>query len=587
MQEIADWLAKLGMSEYAERFAENRIDFDVLPDLTDEDLKHIGVVLGDRRKILRAIARLDAAPEPMVPEPKPPSSLSLASVQGLPTDEGASERGDVTLYDIVRETGGGHPRANYHRLIARAVKGLDRSSAEARQLIYERARKALIAHLRFNQPGLPKEVIVKERFALEDAIRKIEAEATCKSGTEIPLGRPPVMPYLGMTHGGAASEPARRDIGWPAVRADPGEQPLSQRPSMEREAETRFREVVREVHDFDAATPRLMQTAPHTREAYEEEAIEPIVDPHDLYWFEFDTPQERDRDDVYGPEGRQLTALPHVRPTRGTAPEAERMRGSLSYGALATLLVALIMIVGSAAAVFWEWSAIKEFYVFLNHTESKPQSQASHQTTSTQPKAAGRVPQQSSVEAPGTTMPSGQAAATQRVVLYEENPTDPPGKRYSGSALWRTELVSPGPGLATELAVRADVTIPERSMAVTWALRRSADKAAYTIETTFNLPADFPGGAIANMPGILMKQAEQAHGTPLAGLAVKVMNGFFVIGLSTDGVNAQHNEQLLKERSWLDIPIVYTNGGRAILAIEKGPPGDRAFAEAFAAWERK
>jgi len=61
VQEIADWLAKLGMSEYAERFAENRIDFDVLPDLTDEDLKHIGVVLGDRRKILRAIARLDAA----------------------------------------------------------------------------------------------------------------------------------------------------------------------------------------------------------------------------------------------------------------------------------------------------------------------------------------------------------------------------------------------------------------------------------------------------------------------------------------------------------------------------------------------
>jgi hypothetical protein len=71
------------------------------------------------------------------------------------------------------------------------------------------------------------------------------------------------------------------------------------------------------------------------------------------------------------------------------------------------------------------------------------------------------------------------------------------------------------------------MTIPERSIAVTWALRRSADKGAYTIETTFNLPADFPGGAIANVPGILMKHSEQAQGTPLAGLAVKVMNGFF------------------------------------------------------------
>ena len=58
MQQIADWLEKLGMSEYAQRFTENRIDFSVLPDLTDQDLKDLGVVLGDRRKILRAIADL-------------------------------------------------------------------------------------------------------------------------------------------------------------------------------------------------------------------------------------------------------------------------------------------------------------------------------------------------------------------------------------------------------------------------------------------------------------------------------------------------------------------------------------------------
>jgi class 3 adenylate cyclase/tetratricopeptide (TPR) repeat protein len=58
VREIAGWLDKLGMSEYAQRFAENRIDFSVLPDLTDQDLEKMGVVLGDRRKILRAIAGL-------------------------------------------------------------------------------------------------------------------------------------------------------------------------------------------------------------------------------------------------------------------------------------------------------------------------------------------------------------------------------------------------------------------------------------------------------------------------------------------------------------------------------------------------
>ena len=55
MQQIADWLKTLGMSEYAERFADNKIDISVLPHLTDQDLKDIGVPLGHRRKMLAAI----------------------------------------------------------------------------------------------------------------------------------------------------------------------------------------------------------------------------------------------------------------------------------------------------------------------------------------------------------------------------------------------------------------------------------------------------------------------------------------------------------------------------------------------------
>jgi len=61
MQQIADWLKKLGMSEYINRFVENRIDLSVLPELTDQDLKDLGVLLGDRRKLLRAIRDLGNA----------------------------------------------------------------------------------------------------------------------------------------------------------------------------------------------------------------------------------------------------------------------------------------------------------------------------------------------------------------------------------------------------------------------------------------------------------------------------------------------------------------------------------------------
>jgi hypothetical protein len=65
VQEIADWLEKLGMSEYAQRFAENGIGAAALRYLTDQDLKDIGVLLGHRRIILTAIGELaGAAPTP-------------------------------------------------------------------------------------------------------------------------------------------------------------------------------------------------------------------------------------------------------------------------------------------------------------------------------------------------------------------------------------------------------------------------------------------------------------------------------------------------------------------------------------------
>jgi hypothetical protein len=73
---------------------------------------------------------------------------------------------------------------------------------------------------------------------------------------------------------------------------------------------------------------------------------------------------------------------------------------------------------------------------------------------------------------------------------------------------------------------------------------------------------------------------------PLAGLAVKVTNGFFLIGLSSADADKERNIALLKERSWFDIPVVYDNNRRAILALEKGTPGERVFAEAFAAWRQ-
>ena len=96
MQQIGDWLKKLGMSEYAERFEENRIDPSVLPDLTDQDLERLGVLLGDRRKMLRAIREL-AGDAPVAPH-RP------AVTEARPQD--AAERRQLTVMfcDLVGST---------------------------------------------------------------------------------------------------------------------------------------------------------------------------------------------------------------------------------------------------------------------------------------------------------------------------------------------------------------------------------------------------------------------------------------------------------------------------------------------------
>ena len=84
MEQIADWLKKLGMSEYVRRFAENDIDVSVLRHLTDQDLEEIGVSPGHRRKILASIAELASA-APVTPQPAAPPSGSQAT-----TPNGAS-----------------------------------------------------------------------------------------------------------------------------------------------------------------------------------------------------------------------------------------------------------------------------------------------------------------------------------------------------------------------------------------------------------------------------------------------------------------------------------------------------------------
>ena len=98
MQQVADWLEKLGLGQYAQRFAENDISFSVLPDLTDQHLKEIGVSLGHRLQLLREIAELTSR-EKEAPKPTVATAASAALQE-------TAERRQVTVMfsDLVGST---------------------------------------------------------------------------------------------------------------------------------------------------------------------------------------------------------------------------------------------------------------------------------------------------------------------------------------------------------------------------------------------------------------------------------------------------------------------------------------------------
>jgi hypothetical protein len=599
--------------------------------------------------------------------------------------------------------------ADYYPLISRAVAALEKNNGENRRAIYERARQALLAQLRGVTPALEESDITRERLALEESIRKVEAESARQfveasrqmSAAKVRQPRQWDEPSKARPSEAREAEPRRGD----EVEA-PGSAPrryVSPPPQAAQESAPALPQDTARRMWSPVASPRAMPDAQHSDSIFDRplppapsardagsggEHRSPFdVAPKDVRggvtaeevggaaaWAEeseregdatapapepgrgrrfFDrlkfgrsearlaepqAPQEpmfepqAGQERMFEPRGRQERMFepppheppPHEPPSPHEFSEPmlessyavddaqppahdahaptdvidneyvyeepeEDLAPRRTYRGLIRGLIAAAVVVLIVGIGVWQWPNM----VALYRSFRAPAVDTAHDApppAATRPKITDRI-EPSSPQTPAAPAPATQAAvpAAQKVVLYEEDPADPNGKRFVGSAIWRTETVTPGPGQPPELAIRADVEVPERKLAMTWSLRRNTDKglpATHTVEIMFKLPADFPSGGISNVPGILMKQAEQTRGTPLAGLAVKVTPGFYLIGLSNAETDKDRNLQLLKERGWFDIPVVYNNNRRAILALEKGTPGERVFADAFKAWKQ-
>ena len=356
---------------------------------------------------------------------------------------------------------------DYHPLIARAVEGLGRSTGEARRSLYERARNALVTQLRGVDPPLSESEITKERLALEDAIRKVEADAARKARAEPRPAAPPpprrdrapadsgraetrrAEPVAPRQSAGATNDGAAERAAPPTAR----ERLLNARSPApaKRESTRNFRDVISEAHDLGGASARAAQSARDTRDSYGSQHPPPIDDaePESLNHFgtegdaddssaeHYDPRQIRNREPVYDREDNDGVLQPARHALQPPDDEHVPPRPARDYRGLIKLVVALIILCGLVATISWQWPHIIGIIITSPRSARGSRAKPTAKRRRSRNSAAGYAEQgaeQPAVPRGAGSQPAPAVAVAQRVVLDEED-----FERSAGQASCRFE----------------------------------------------------------------------------------------------------------------------------------------------------
>lgn len=601
--------------------------------------------------------------------------------------------------------------ADYYPVLKRAISSLPSGSGEARRAVYEKARIALLRQLSSYNPPLSPAEIADQRVALEDCIRRVEAEVAGGSPEAVeapsdaapqapapapeakpepkpapkpepkpePVVAPKVEPRGLPRHEPRVDTPSESQPGGfhkavPASLMTPEMnpfrhvEPLSQRgaePAGRVEPPLRAEPEVPKLSLPTAAPERSRQQAARLPDGQNEPRIGVSVSAltrtlkqadtlggasataaraarHAMEDVS-DTPADGDaamRPELAAPPSERLE--PQRLPQRegATLPWTEESAGSANRGRLiiGALAVALVLLVGTG--VFAYRDSLTSLIAGAPETEAAatPAEGADGLSpkildrlpvegeTPAEPVAPDAVAVQTETVAAANVDPdlppppaAGETAATpaaptmpeavaeplapvatppaaaseavvgvaQKAILYEEPIPGSPGTKLDGSVVWSFVNEPTLPGEKPVPQIRGDISVPSLKLKMRLSIHKNDDAAlpaSHIVEFGFDVPADFSGKFIDTTPGMIAKQTEEARGDPVVGAVAKVSDSLFWLALSGLDQDVTRNVQLLKERSWIDIPIRYGNRRRAILTFEKGVPGEKAFADAFAAW---
>lgn len=153
---------------------------------------------------------------------------------------------------------------------------------------------------------------------------------------------------------------------------------------------------------------------------------------------------------------------------------------------------------------------------------------------------------------------------------------------FSGTVEWSEGVDELG--LPTLLG---SASIPARNLGVDITIRKNSDPslpASHLMEVDFDVTDTFIGGTIANLPGVLLKDEELVPGTALVGASARVVGNSFLFALSATPADATTNTNLLENRRWMDLAVVYGTGRNAIITLEKDDEAQALFDRVFTTW---
>ncbi|WP_346892104.1 hypothetical protein [uncultured Roseibium sp.] len=589
--------------------------------------------------------------------------------------------------------------ADYYSILKKTIGSLPENNGAARRGVYSRARNAIVNQLKAYEPPLSPSEITAEQLRLEEAIRKVEAEAARESLGLTPLSKPPAAAGTS----GTATLTARQEPTPPPAPPEekaPAVQPETPAPA------SPLKQAVEDAEKLGAASHMAIQSTKEAISSPAETGVgssqEPVMAAYEPEAETDDYKKEPHQD--YGSNGSNGYEVRHHAYADDMDDEAEtggKGRGrkrlsdavrrpgrGLSLVPLALIGVLILIVLGIAGVIYSQRDMISE--MMAGGSSSPKQTVTDGETTApvtTEPRVAvdtagadkngGKItdrllddngqpaaapdartvttttitPDQSSTQAatpaaPAETVapaasvpqtetatpapatpepavpepatpevaapvstpsvpqivasteegekqgtspaPEGTAAVAQRAILYEEGAGENgAGTASQGEVVWALKEETDLDGKKQEV-LTAEVRIPERHVSVDLRLKPNDDSslpASHLVEIKYNFPKEFPAGDVQNVPGLVMKPTEQARGDALIGASVKVSEGYFWIALSNISSERERNIGLLRERGWIDIPMLYDNGKRGILTLEKGPTGTKAVDEAVQAWQ--